>query len=154
MDPREQAYDDQLRAATREQLRMIEARVRAHPEGSAHGDGHPHPWVEALGDWWEAELRAGRVRTCRHLHPSTPQPMHGCAWMPGLLACSMCVALGAFNVTGPADRICDRCSLDTLEVGIYNGAAMLGPVSIEYGVCPDCYREIKGSIEAQQGGRQ
>jgi hypothetical protein len=37
--------------------------------------------------------------------------------------------------------------MDTLEVGIYNGVAVLGPVAIEYGACPGCYQEIKASIE-------
>lgn len=148
--PGQQAIEDQARAAVRETIQRLEQRARTHPN-SAAGEGHPDPWVGALGAWWEQQIRANRVRYCRHILAGGPRPVHGCAWMPGSLACDLCVGLGVFVLTGKADRVCDRCGVDTLGEGIYTGAASLGLVSIEYGLCPGCFRQVKASIE--QGGQ-
>jgi hypothetical protein len=138
--------EDQLRAAVRETVTRLEARAASHPN-SAESDGHPHPWVRALADWFEQEIHARRIFYCRHVHTAGPRPVHAAAWLPGIIACDLCVALGLFDLQGAADRICDRCGMDTLEVGIFTGAASLGLLTIDYGLCPGCFDDLKRAIE-------
>jgi hypothetical protein len=143
MNPGERARADQARAAQREAVRRLEARAKVEP-GSEFGDDHPDPWVHALGDFYERLLLDGGALWCPHLRPGAgPQPLHAAAWMPSLIACDLCVLVGVFVVEGAADRICDRCGLDTLEVGISQGAATVGPLTIAYGICPSCFEQIR-----------
>lgn len=142
--------EDQVRAAIRETLQRMERQAATHPD-SAITNSHPDPWVRALVTWYERLITTDRARWCSHLRAGvSPRPIHATAWIPGLVACDLCVALGVFVVTGRADRLCDRCGKDTLGEGIYNGAASLGALTIDYGLCPACFHHVKRSMEGER----
>jgi len=137
---------DQIRAAQRETLRRLKRQAAAHPD-SAIAEGVSDPWVRSLCDLAEAQIRDNTARWCPHLAgDSHPQPIHEVAWMPGRFACDRCVAAGVFVIPPPADRICDRCGVDTLGTGIYTGAAMAGLLTVDYGLCPACFGQVKATM--------
>jgi hypothetical protein len=144
-DPPADPRADQVQAATRHTIERLEASMGAHPL-DALGDDHPDPWVAGMVDRQLAIINAGQARACIHIRTSGPQPMTGCAWMPGLLACDLCVLLGVFNLDGPEDRRCDRCGHDTLGEGIHEAIATAGPYAYRYGLCDPCFAEVRAAI--------
>lgn len=146
LPPHRQARHDQLQAATRETHQRMDWIAGLHPD-SAATDGHRDPWVHDLADQLLKLIDTHQARWCPHLAGGSAQPMHAAAWLPGIIACDLCVALGIFGVEGQADRICDRCGTDTLGQGIHTGQASIGPIEISYGACEACFAAIKTSMQ-------
>ena len=104
-------------------------------------------------------LQARLTVPCAHLSPGAPQPMYWVPWDPEVVGCRACHDVANANITGTLeDDRCDGCGAYPGRDQLYAVASQLtgggyfphlraatGPVTIHFGLCPDCYaKEIPG----------
>lgn len=91
--------------------------------------------LSTLAAWGE-----GDAEVCMHAPSAArPQPVHGAAWRPGLIACPACLHLLQLPRGSTRDRRCDGCGqVCGPNAPITSAVVVLGVLVYSVGVCPSC----------------
>jgi hypothetical protein len=144
-------YADQAAAARAEALPVylasIDAAAARYPGRAVTLTPHDEPQdiidqVHGLFLRVVSEMSHGERRHCPHLADWAPVPAVApacCDWV----ACHRCEPLPEFGGTRPAlteeeDHTCDLCGGYRHRQTIHGVQALIGFVTLIYGVCPDC----------------
>jgi hypothetical protein len=152
LPPAAVAMLDQADAAGAHGARLLEA-VAGATDGCVLRSPVPQAVRDIAAGLFE-RAAAGGLGLCPHLLPGAPVPAFWLPYAPGQIRCVSCNAEAGRGLAGTAeDRTCDRCR--RVSDQIFSGAAQLppvvaslpglvaaaGPVTIMYGLCPDCHAE-------------
>jgi hypothetical protein len=98
---------------------------------------------------------SGKLTLCPHLNPASPEPSFWLPYAPGRIRCAECNVAAGRRITGTAeDNCCDYCRETSAEIFNVAGQlppivadlpgclAALGPLTIMFGLCPDCHSRI------------
>lgn len=146
------ALADQASAANADAARIMH--FIAGVKGERVQQARPGPVSAALISRMHQRGVTAQLTLCPHLSYDAPQPAFWCAWAPGRLRCTDCAHKANARVRGtPEDRRCDHCrkigrtihadmaQLPPVVVDLPGGAKCLPPITVMFGLCPDCQRQ-------------
>jgi hypothetical protein len=152
MSPGTRALVDQADAAAGHAASILA--TMAAIDGGTHEYRQPSPLVREIAGRFPLRAVTGELDLCPHLSPAAPQPAFWSAWDPGWVRCGRCTGPAADAIKGTdEEHRCDHCR--RVSDRIHNEAVLLppvvadlpglvaasGPVTVTFGLCPDCHAE-------------